>query len=330
MLKVKQDVVPIRWGVTRLFVWLAVLILGLTTASEYVTQSWPPGNVTELVGILVCAGGLLVLFTIPAGFVLGWQQPSQFIRAVHDRNWRRYRLVLWRDSDGSIAWTTTSNADKLARPPYGDFSITAILGRHKTYNAVIWDWRSGLGKAVHGLGALQVPMPLTHGHLETDNVVLWDSHENRLMVALGVAFDYWIPISTESPTPSLQNAATKLYKGFAEEQVAHRNLAVELDRVKELHGRVSEGRDNLAQRFQEQHALAGAAIRIIRQAIWDIFNTRRLDAIRSSDGRTVRTKLTDAYQKLAQLPGQGNHGFQLDRLPQGAPPKLRGGSAMVS
>jgi hypothetical protein len=336
----------VPWGITRLFAALGTILVGAWVMVRFVAHPslmrlFKPLAPLSLDGVVAIAGLAASMLLIAAFFVMLaflWFRPlgaASFLSAVYDRNWLGYRIEYWLYLNGNVGYKITrghrSYGEQVRPHPECVISVDAWLsGQTTTRTTLIRDWRRAKGNVVGGSVVLGLsitrPKPPS-GFLEWHPVMLADADGNTATIGLHDALEFWIPQALASDPPSLAKTAHSLYALYTESMRQQENFARQVGRMQQQLDSVTEGRENLQKKFAEQHALADAAIRIIWDAIWAVYNTRRLDGVRSKEGMTVRSVLTCAYQKLALMPGHERHTFQTDRLPAYSRPQSKRVSA---
>jgi hypothetical protein len=314
---------PVPWGILRAVLAPVAVLVGLfsmwgTFVFGALLVGQQPVAVWRLswVGLVAIAVALYLACQLTASTLVE-HRAKAFYQEVESRNWHGYRAHIWRTGESNVVWDCIEGYGNPDAPPNGDFSFSAWLsGKEQTKRTFIYDWRTGLGRVAYGLSVQRIVIARIHPRMVSDYyVVLYDSLGTRISVLIGEALDWWIPVAMSVDPPSLSHAVRHTNAMWRGEMYVHSKTITSLAEVVDQRDRISEGRDNLQERFVEQHALAGAALRVIRDGIRAVFETRRLEGVRSTEGKSVREMLTAKYRALTTLAGHDKHDFHLDDLP---------------
>lgn len=285
-----KDKVPIRWGTLRLVLAAVALTAGGQTLwwfvsdptlNEVMKQVWrtPQRAAFGVLGVLAALVVISALTGFTVWLLFGFRHPLDYMSDWVRRNWTAYRVDYSRADGQPIVRHVYVRGSHLDTPQSA-FSInTDLRGGLDKAGSCVLDWRSGVREVVWALRASR-PERIDGVY----QVRLQDYRGNRVWVYLEEALDWWIPKAMSQQPPSLTYAATA-----AREELRDREV--------------------LARRFNQQHAIAEAAIGVIWETIWGIFNTSRLDGVGSREGKTVRGKLTRYYQSLKGMAGADDHDF---------------------
>lgn len=338
--RVPEDKFPIPWGITRLVVAVASLFAGMTGAFLFVLSSIRRIPLQDALGGPLSIMGLIAIVVILLLSVVGLVQHSigpfgfrEFCRAVYDRNWLRYRIEYWPIPNNEIKWKVSRLSAPVWRPLSGEesfakFVVWSALSARGKWASIYWFDSSGVSAPLIGLWVSRPKEP--DGTRDANHVMLRDGEKTTIRVPFSHAMRWWIPWAASFTNPSLSGAATatlarmdSFLRRAERVELSFHNQQLALEHVE-------TDCKSMRQRFEMQRILALLAVRVIRDAIWKIYHTRRLDGVRvnSAEGATIREWLTDCYRMLSRQEGASEHEFLLPSLPP-SPKGQRNRSAAV-